>query len=173
MRAVPRGLSPVQVWNRGTSEGEGFLLVPDVLVSQTWAAMTRTGSGWPALADPRDHLPTDSGGADTLHRSVYWATGPIHSRRPAPGDCHGSWCTVPSGMSEGPHSSGTSRDNMIVLITPVVEPDGRSQGVDLAMAPGGTPSTETSGSGPSGGQYVANSNERGRDGALPGAHPLP
>ena len=158
MRAVAEATPRVQVWNRGTTEeGREFLLVA-VSSEANLAAMDQNRDRLARLADPRI---TSDEEAEALIPStvpVYWATGAIHS--PETGSPEMLMELVYRlAVSEDPFIRDI-RDNMIVLITPVVEPDGRAKVVDLAMAPRKDPSLNLPERPLWWGQYVAHSNNR-------------
>jgi hypothetical protein len=158
MRAVAESTPRVQVWNRGTSEeGREFVLVA-VSSEANMAAFEQNRAQLARLADPRGITDEEAAELARTTKPVYWATGAIHS--PETGSPEMLMELVYRlAASEDPFIRAI-RDNMIVLVTPVVEPDGRAKVVDLAMAPRKDPQGVYPERPLWWGQYVAHSNNR-------------
>ncbi|MCZ6918598.1 MAG: hypothetical protein O7I93_17620 [Gemmatimonadetes bacterium] len=110
------------------------------------------------LADPRKITPDEADRLAEIAKPIYWATGAINS--PETGS--------PEMLMELAYRLAVEesvfirdiRRNAIVMITPIIEVDGRAEQVDLHMAPRRDPDYE----GPSRplywGRYVAHDNNR-------------
>ncbi len=158
MRAVADASPRVEVFSIGeTEEGREMILVV-VSDEETIAHLDDYKSMLAQLGDPRV---TSEAEADRIIRTakpIYWATGAIHSGETG----------SPEMLMELAYRLAVSedefvrtiRDSAIVMITPVIEVDGRAKQVDLHMAPRLDPDFQ----GPSRllwwGKYVAHDNNR-------------
>jgi hypothetical protein len=158
MRAVADASPRVEVFSIGeTEEGREMILVV-ISDEETIARLDDHKSMLARLGDPRV---TSEAEADRIIRTakpIYWATGAIHSGETG----------SPEMLMELAYRLAVSedefvrtiRDSAIVMITPVIEVDGRAKQVDLHMAPRLDPDFQ----GPSRllwwGKYVAHDNNR-------------
>jgi hypothetical protein len=158
MRAVAAASPRVQVFSMGESEEGREMILVVIADEQTIAQLDQYRSRLAQLADPRRTTPEEAARLIPQAKPVYWATGAIHS--PETGSPEMLMELVYRlAVDEGEHI-GAIRDNVIVLVTPVVEVDGRAKIVDIHMAP----RREPNGNHPRGllwwGKYVAHDNNR-------------
>jgi hypothetical protein len=158
MRAVADASPRVQVFSMGRSEEGREMILVAIADEQTLAQLDGYRSRLAQLADPRRTTPEEAARLLPQTKPIYWATGAIHS--PETGSPEMLMELVYRlAVDEGEHIRAI-RDNVIVLITPVVEVDGRAKIVDIHMAPRRDPN----GDHPRGllwwGKYVAHDNNR-------------
>jgi hypothetical protein len=158
MRAVADVSPRVRVFSMGQSEGGREMILVAMADEATLARLDDYKSLLARLADPRRTPPAEAEQIIRQAKPVYWATGAIHS--PETGSPEMLMELVyRMAVSESEHIRAI-RDNIITLVTPVVEVDGRAKIVDIHMAPRRDPE----GSYPTSllywGQYVAHDNNR-------------
>jgi hypothetical protein len=131
MRLLEKASPRVKVYSIGTSE-EGREMIAVAISSETnLARLEENRARLAKLADPRT-IGMDDGEADRLIQNtvpVYYITGTIHSTET------GSPTALMElayrlAVDEAPHVKKI-RDNVVTLITPVVETDGRDRMVDV------------------------------------------
>ncbi len=158
MRAVAEASPRVEVRTIGTSEEGREIILVLVSNEETLAEVDRHAELMGRLADPRGLSEAEAARIISEVKPMYWATGAIHSGETGSPEMLME-LVYRLAVDEGEHIR-TIRDNMIVMITPVVEPDGRNKVVDVHMAPrvnpGGINPTRTL----YWGQYVYHSNNR-------------
>jgi hypothetical protein len=158
MRAVAAASDRVTVKTIGTSEeGREILLV--LISDPATLAEVETHKGLMArLADPRKTTEAEAAEIISSVKPMYWATGAIHS----------SETGSPEMLMELVYRLAVDesefiraiRDNLIVMITPVVEADGRDKQVDVHMAPRLNPDGPNPNRTVYWGKYVYHSNNR-------------
>lgn len=158
MRALAEASPRVEVFTMGqTEEGREMILVV-ISDESTIARLDDYKAMLARLGDPRV---TTRAEADRLIREakpIYWATGAIHS--PETGS--------PEMLMELAYRLAVSeddfirtiRDSSIVMLTPVIEVDGRAKVVDLHMAPRKDPDYQGPRRPIYWGKYVAHDNNR-------------
>ena len=131
MRLLEKASPRVRVYSIGTSE-EGREMIAVAVASETlFAKLDENRARLSKLADPR-MINLDDNEADKLVAAsfpIYYITGTIHSTET------GSPTALMElayrlAVDESPYIKSI-RDNVVTLITPVVEPDGRDRMVDL------------------------------------------
>lgn len=158
MRAVAAASPRVSVFTMGESEEGREMILVAISDEQTLAQLDTYRDRLARLADPRRTPPEEAARLIPETKPVYWATGAIHS--PETGSPEMLMELVYRlAVDEGEHIRAI-RDNVIVLITPVVEVDGRAKVVDIHMAP----RKDSAGNYPRSplfwGKYVAHDNNR-------------
>ncbi len=158
MRAVAAASPRVEVFTMGeTEEGREMILVV-VSDEETIANLDSYKEMNGRLADPRR---TDEVEAEDLIRRskpMYWATGAMHS--PETGSPEMLMELVYRlAVDESPFIRAI-RDSAIIMVTPVMEVDGRAKVVDLHMAPRKDPDVKVPTRPLYWGKYVAHDNNR-------------
>src|SRR5689334_14380020 len=131
MRMLERATPRVKVYSIGTTEEGREMIAVAVASEQLMSKLEENRARLQKLADPRT-INMDEAEADRLVAAsfpVYYITGTIHS--PETGS--------PTALMELAYRLAVDnspyvkaiRDNMVVLITPVVEVDGRNRMVDI------------------------------------------
>ncbi len=110
------------------------------------------------LADPRSISEAEAQELIQKAKVMYWATGAMHSGETGSPEMLME-LAYRLAVDEGSFIR-TIRDNAIVLITPVLEVDGREKMVDLAMAPRRDPDGNYASRPLYWGKYVAHDNNR-------------
>jgi hypothetical protein len=132
MRALAEASPRVKVFPGGTSE-EGreriFVVVSD---EETIQNLDRYKKMNAKLADPRTIDEAEARKIIGEAKPMYWATGAMHSGETGSPEMLME-LAYRLAVDESPFVK-TIRDNAIVLITPVLEVDGREKMVDVAMA---------------------------------------
>jgi hypothetical protein len=158
MRAVADASPRVKVFTMGQSEEGRELILVAISSEETIARLDDYRAMMARLADPRRTPPEEASRLVREAKPIYWATGAIHS--PETGSPEMLMELVYRlAVSETDHVRAI-RDNVIFLVTPVIEVDGRAKVVDIHMAP----RREPNGNHPRGplwwGKYVAHDNNR-------------
>jgi hypothetical protein len=158
MRAVADASPRVKVFSMGQSEEGRELILVAMANEETLERLDDYRALMARLADPRRTTPEEAARLIPQAKPIYWATGAIHS--PETGSPEMLMELVyRMAVSESDHIRAI-RDNVIFLVTPVIEPDGRAKVVDIHMAPRRDPA----GHHPRGplwwGKYVAHDNNR-------------
>ena len=158
MRALAEASPRVQLFAGGTSE-EGrvriFIVVSDENTIQNLDKYKEINA---KLADPRTLNEADAQILIKEAKPMYWATGAMHS-----GETGSPEMLMELAYRLAVDDSSfikTIRDNAIVLITPVLEVDGREKMVDVSMAKRKDPETSFSSRLLYWGKYVAHDNNR-------------
>jgi hypothetical protein len=158
MRAVAAASPRVEVVSMGQSEEGREMILVIVSNEETIARLDEYRTRLARLADPRRTSPEEAARLIPETKPVYWATGAIHS--PETGSPEMLMELVYRlAVDESPHSRAI-RDNVIVMVTPVVEVDGRAKQVDIHMAPRRDPSGNHPRTLLYWGRYVAHDNNR-------------
>jgi hypothetical protein len=158
MRAVADASPRVEVFTMGwTEEGREMILVV-ISDEETIANLDDYKDMLGRLADPRATPPDEADRLIDLAKPIYWATGAIHSPETGSPEMLME-LAYRLAVDEGDFVREIRR-NSIVMITPVIEVDGRAKVVDLHMAPRLDPDY----TGPTRplywGKYVAHDNNR-------------
>lgn len=132
MRAVAAASPRVEVRSIGQTEEGREMIVVIVADEDTLADLDGYKAKLAALADPRTTSDAQAKELIRTAKPIYYATGAIHSGETG----------SPEMLMELVYRLAVAeselireiRDNMIVLVTPVVEVDGRAKQVDVAMA---------------------------------------
>jgi hypothetical protein len=133
MRAVAAASPRVEVLTMGMSEEGREILLVIAADEETISRIDEYKDMLVRLGDPRV---TDRAEADRIianGKPIYWATGAIHSTET--GSPEMLMELVYRLAVEETEFINAIRENMIVMVTPVLEVDGRAKTVDLAMAP--------------------------------------
>lgn len=158
LRAVAEASPRVQVFSIGqTEEGREMILVA-VSNEETIANLDRYKELTARLADPRGLTDDEAEEIIGEAKPMYWTTGALHS----------SETGSPEMLMEIVYRLAVDesefireiRDNMIFMVTPILDVDGRDKQVDLAMAPRKDPDARVSPSLIYWGKYVAHDNNR-------------
>ena len=158
MRSVAAASPRVRVFSMGESEEGREMILVAVSDEQTIAQLDSYKAMLAQLADPRRTAEEEAARLIPQAKPVYWATGAIHS--PETGSPEMLMELVYRlAVDESEHIRAI-RDNVIVLITPVVEVDGRAKVVDLHMAPRRDPNGNYPTRPLYWGKYVAHDNNR-------------
>jgi hypothetical protein len=158
MRAVAAASPRVRVFTMGESEEGREMILVAISDEQTLAQLDTYRDRLARLADPRRTPPEEAARLIPETKPVYWATGAIHS--PETGSPEMLMELVYRlAVDEGEHIRAI-RDNVIVLITPVIEVDGRAKVVDIHTAPRKDPAGNYPRSPLFWGKYVAHDNNR-------------
>jgi hypothetical protein len=110
------------------------------------------------LADPRKISETEARRLIGQGKPIYWATGGMHSSET--GSVEMLMELAYRLVADESPFIKTIRDNSIVMITPILEPDGRDKYVDVAMAPRKDPQTTVTSRLLYWGRYVSHDNNR-------------
>lgn len=110
------------------------------------------------LADPRQTTDAEAAAIIAKAKPIYWATGGMHSSETGSVEMLME-LAYRLAVDEAPLVR-TIRDNAIVLITPILEVDGRDKYVDVAMALRKDPQTTITNRLLYWGKYVAHDNNR-------------
>jgi hypothetical protein len=110
------------------------------------------------LSDPRKITEAAAQALIKQGKPIYWATGGMHSTETGSVEMLME-LAYRLAVDETPFIK-TIRDNMIVMITPILEVDGRDKYVDVAMAPRKDPKTNITNRLIYWGKYVAHDNNR-------------
>ncbi len=128
-RALAAASSRVKVWTVGQSEEGREMLLVAVTDEANLAQLDRYKEITAKLADPRKL--SDAEAQQLVHdgKPFYWASGSIHSPETGSPEMLME-LAYRLAVEETPYIQGIRR-NLIFLITPVVEADGRDRMVDL------------------------------------------
>lgn len=158
MRAVADASPRVTVRTIGTSEEGREILLVLVSDEATIQELDTHKELMGRLADPRNTSEADAAEIMSRVKPMYWATGAIHSGETGSPEMLME-LTYRLAVDEGEFIRDI-RDNMIVMFTPVVEPDGRDKVVDVHMAPRVNPDGPNPDRPLYWGKYVFHSNNR-------------
>jgi hypothetical protein len=158
MRLVADASPRVKVFSMGESEGGREMILVAISSEETIARLDDYRGVMARLADPRRTSPEEAARLIPQAKPIYWATGAIHS--PETGSPE-MLMELVYRMAVGESDFIRAiRDNVIFLVTPVVEVDGRAKQVDIHMAPRRDPGGDHPRSLLYWGQYVAHDNNR-------------
>jgi hypothetical protein len=158
MRAVAAASPRVTVFSMGRSEEGREMILVAVADEETLARLDDYKDLLARLADPRRTPPEAAARIIPQAKPIYWVTGAIHS--PETGSPEMLMELVYRlAVGESDHIRSI-RDNVIVLVTPVVEVDGRAKVVDIHMAARRDPAGSYPRSPLWWGRYVAHDNNR-------------
>ena len=133
MRALAAASPLVKVFTIGkTEEGRDWILVV-VADEGTIRNLDRYKDIVAKLADPRKISEADAQALIKQGKPIYWATGGMHSSETGSVEMLME-LAYRLAVDDSPFIK-TIRDNAIVMITPILEVDGRDKYVDIAMAP--------------------------------------
>lgn len=158
MRAVAAASPRVEVISMGLSEEGREMILVVASDEETMARIDDYKEMLTALGDPRV---TDDNEAERLigtAKPIYWATGAMHSGET--GSPEMLMELVYRLAVEETEFVRDIRDNMIVMVTPVLEVDGRAKQVDVHMAPRLDPDAVVPNRLTYWGKYVSHDNNR-------------
>jgi hypothetical protein len=158
MRAVAEASPRVEVFSMGLSEEGREMILVAISNEETIARLDDYKAMMAQLADPRRTPPEQASRLVREAKPIYWATGAIHS--PETGSPEMLMELVYRMAVDESEHIRSIRDNLIFLITPVIEPDGRAKVVDIHMAPRRDPQGDYPRSPLWWGKYVAHDNNR-------------
>jgi hypothetical protein len=158
MRALEKASPRVKVFTIGkTEEGRDWILTV-VADDATIKNLGRYKDITAKLADPRQITDAVAQNLIKQGKPMYWATGGMHSGET--GSCEMLMeLAYRIAVDDSPFIK-TIRENSIVMITPILEVDGRDKYVDLAMAPRKDPKATLPRSPLWWGKYVAHDDNR-------------
>ncbi len=158
VRALDAASPRVKVFNVGkTEEGRDWIVVA-VADERTIASLDRYKQLTARLADPRRLSEAEAQRLIGQAKPIYWATGGMHSGETGSVEMLME-LAYRVAVDDSPFIK-TIRDNAIILITPILEVDGRDKQVDLHMAPRKDPKANVSSRLVYWGKYVAHDNNR-------------
>ena len=158
MRAVAEASPRVTVKTIGESEEGREILLVLISDEATIQEVDTHKELMGRLADPRGTSEAEAAEIISQVKPMYWATGAIHSGETGSPEMLME-LTYRLAVDEGEFIRAI-RDNMIVMFTPVVEPDGRDKVVDVHMAPRVNPEGPNPNRALYWGKYVFHSNNR-------------
>jgi hypothetical protein len=153
-KATPR----VKVFRIGKTEEGRDWIVAAVSDEATIRNLERYKQINARLADPRKTSDAEAQALIKQAKPIYWATGGMHSSETGSVEMLME-LAFRLAVDDSPFIK-TIRDNAIVLITPILEVDGRDKYVDVAMAPRKDPNTTITRSLLYWGKYVAHDDNR-------------
>ena len=133
LRAVAEASPRVMVKTMGTTEEGVELLLVLVSDEETIRELETHKELMARLADPRRTTEAEAAEIIARVKPMYWATGAIHSSETGSPEMLME-LTYRLAVDEGEFIRAI-RDNMIVMITPVISPGGRDKVIDVHMAP--------------------------------------
>jgi len=159
MLALADASPRVEVLKIGKSEEGRDMILVVVADDDTIANIDKYKKINAMLADPRNIKDeSEAGKLIQEGKPMYWATGALHS-----GEIGSAEMLMELAYRIAVEDSDfvkAIRENIIVMITPVLEPDGRDKIVDLAMAPRKDPEAIIARSAVYWGAYVSHDNNR-------------
>ncbi|HSJ13751.1 MAG TPA: M14 family zinc carboxypeptidase [Longimicrobiales bacterium] len=158
MRAIEAASDRVRVLSLGESEEGRELIVVVISDAPTIARLDEYRDLLARLADPRRTPPSEAELLIAQAKPVYWATGAIHS--PETGSPEMLMELAYRLAVDESEAVRRIRDNLIVMLTPVLEVDGRAKQVDLHMAKRRDPKANVASRLAYWGKYVAHDNNR-------------
>ena len=158
MRAVADASPRITVKTIGTSEEGREILLVLASNEATLGNVEAHADLMRRLSDPRVTTEAEAARIISEVKPMYWATGAIHSGETGSPEMLME-LVYRLAVDDGPFMSAI-RDNLIVMITPVVEADGRDKQVDVHMAPRLNPEGPNPNRTLFWGQYVYHSNNR-------------
>jgi hypothetical protein len=158
MRAVAAASPRVEVFSIGQSEEGREMILVAVSDEATISNLDHYRDLTGRLADPRQITDEEAARIIGEAKPFYWATGGLHSTET--GSPEMLMELVYRLAVEESDFIREIRDNAIVLVTPVLEPDGRDKVVDVYMAPRIDPDASVASSAIYWGAYVSHDNNR-------------
>ena len=158
LRAVDDASDRVKVLSIGQTEEGREMIVAVVADEQTMARLEDYRGMLARLADPRRTTAAEAERLIGQGKPVYWATGAIHS--PETGSPEMLMELVYRLAVEETPFIQAIRNNLITMVTPVIEVDGRAKVVDLQVARKQDPKTSLPRSPVYWGKYVAHDDNR-------------
>ncbi|MCL6482129.1 MAG: hypothetical protein K6U02_10420 [Firmicutes bacterium] len=128
-RALAAATPRVRVWNNGRSEEGREMVLVAVSDAANLARLDRIRQITARLADPRKLTDAEAEALIAEGVPIYWASGAIHSPETGSPEMLME-LAYRLAVSEAPFFENI-RKNVVLLITPVVEVDGRDRMVDL------------------------------------------
>jgi hypothetical protein len=128
-RALSAASPRVKVWTIGKSEGGREMMLAAVSDEENIRTIERSKQITAKLADPRKTTDAEAAALVRAAKPFYWLTGSIHSPETGSPEMLME-LAYRLAVEESPHIQAI-RKNLIVLITPVVEVDGRDRTIDL------------------------------------------
>jgi hypothetical protein len=132
-RAVAEASPRVMVKTMGVTEEGGEILLVLVSDERTIQELETHKELMARLADPRRTTEAEAAEIISRVKPMYWATGAIHSSETGSPEMLME-LTYRLAVDEGEFIRAI-RDNLIVMITPVINPVGRDKVIDVHMAP--------------------------------------
>ncbi len=158
MRALAAASPRVEVFTMGESEEGREMILVVISSEETIAALEENKAALRALADPRVTTPEQAAELIAATKPAYWSAGAIHS--PETGSPE-MFMELAYRLAVGESDFIREiRDNLVYMITPVVEPDGRAKVVDLHMGKRKDPGANLPTRPLYWGKYVAHDNNR-------------
>jgi hypothetical protein len=133
LRAVAEASPRVMVKTMGVTEEGAELLLVLVSDEGTIRELETHKELMGRLADPRRTSEAEAAEIISRVKPMYWATGAIHSSETGSPEMLME-LTYRLAVDEGEFIRAI-RDNLIVMITPVISPSGRDKVIDVHMAP--------------------------------------
>lgn len=133
LRAVAEASPRVMVKTMGVTEEGAELLLVLVSDEETIRELEAHKELMGRLADPRRTSEAEAAEIISRVKPMYWATGAIHSSETGSPEMLME-LTYRLAVDEGEFIRAI-RDNLIVMITPVISPAGRDKVIDVHMAP--------------------------------------
>ncbi len=158
LRALAEASPRVKVFPGGTTEEGRERIFVVIAAEETLNNLEAYKAINAKLADPRSISEAEAQELIQKAKVMYWATGAMHSGETGSPEMLME-LAYRLAVDEGPFIR-IIRDNAIVLITPVLEVDGREKMVDLAMAPRKDPDGTYASRPLYWGKYVAHDNNR-------------
>jgi len=158
MRALAAATTRVKVFDIGkTEEGRDWILVA-VADEETIKNLDKYKAINAKLADPRGLSAADAESLMKQAKPMYWATGGMHSSETGSVEMLME-LAYRVAVDESPFIK-TIRENSIILITPILEVDGRDKQVDVSMAKRKDPKSNVPNRLLWWGKYVSHDNNR-------------
>ncbi len=158
MRAVAAASPRVEVRSLGMSEEGREMILVVVANEETITRLDEYKAMLNELADPRVTNETRAEQLIATAKPIYWATGAIHSGETGSPEMLME-LVYRLAVEESDFIRGI-RDNAIVLVTPVIEVDGRAKQVDVHMANRKDPDANVPSRLAYWGKYVSHDNNR-------------
>ncbi|HOW85683.1 MAG TPA: M14 family zinc carboxypeptidase [Candidatus Aminicenantes bacterium] len=158
MRALAAATPRVKVFDIGkTEEGRDWIVVA-VADEAALRDLDRYKGIMAKLADPRRLSEAEAGTLLAQAKPIYWVTGGLHSTETGSVEMLME-LAYRIAVDDAPFVKAI-RENVITLITPVLEPDGRDKEVDVAMAKRRDPKANAPARLVYWGKYVSHDNNR-------------
>jgi dipeptidyl aminopeptidase/acylaminoacyl peptidase len=156
-RSLAAASPRVKLWTIGKSEEGREMLLAAISSEENLGRLDRYKQITATLADPRKTTDTEAGELVREAKPFYWLSGSIHS--PETGSPEMLMELAYRLAVEDSAHIRAIRDNMVVLITPVVEVDGHDRMLDIYHYRKANPSKQSPGL-VYWGKYVAHDNNR-------------
>ncbi len=155
---TPRRSPRVTVWTIGKSEEGREMLLAAVSSEENLGRIDRFKEITAKLADPRKTTAAETADLAREAKPFYWLSGSIHSPETGSPEMLME-LAYRLAVEDSAHDAEAIRKNLIVLITPVVEVDGRDRMVDIYRYRKANPGKQAPGL-VYWGKYVAHDNNR-------------